>query len=408
MSPRFPWWLSFALGWIACGDRAVPLSPPEAYDEALAALEENQLAEAERRFDAMVRDDPADPLPRAGLARALAHQGRLAEAIIQDKLAYALDPRLAEVAYNVACSYSRLGERELALRWLDRAHDGGVRDLNLIEQDPDLDGLRGDHRFAFFLATGALSLEEREAVVRVTPALVSPDQQARVDVTVVSLNRPLMAAPERLELRFTGELPDGTLAPVSRVERFEAGESGGREFFRRELAFTYEARAPAEVVFGPFELSLGGEELPVRPAWLSVREVLPDLFARRATEGEDDVPPDAAAWFASPGTLSEGVDHPFVRWDGRDLVMGVELLTDGVEVPDRLTVALGDAACTEAWSEPRLTAFLRTRAEGASRIWFHRRSGHDAGVPPPGCPDPLPVRVILGDEILFETEIAWP
>ncbi|MDP7111826.1 MAG: tetratricopeptide repeat protein [Myxococcota bacterium] len=423
MTTSRPLALCCLLGLLACSspETTEVLSPADAYAAALEALEADDAATAEALFARMVDADPVDPVARAGLARALAHQGRFGEAIIQDKLAFALEPRLAEVAYNTACSYARLGEQEEALRWLSRAWNGGIRDLNLIEQDPDLDALRQDHRFAFFLATGALSLAEREALVEVSPALVSPDQRVRVELTVVSLNRPLMATPEQLGLRYTGDLSAGSLAPVARVERFEAGESGGREFFRRELAFTFEAREPMETMIGPFELFLDEEELPVRPAWLSVREVLPDLFARRGTTGSDAAVPDAATWFAPPSELTTAVRHPFARWEesepegdelddargGRDLVVGVELGTNGASVPADLVLEL-PAGC-DVFSHPRTTAFLRTRAEGVSRVWFHRRLVGEA--PPgeifPGCADPLPIEVRQGDEVLFQTELPW-
>ncbi len=407
---------------LACGDDAAPGTPAEQYDAGLEALEQGDAEAAEVLFTVMVEADPTDPVARSGLARALARQDRLAEAIIQDKLAYALDPRLAEVAYNVACSYARLGREEEGLRWLSRAWNGGIRDLNVIEQDPDLDALRRDHRFAFFLATGALSLAEREAVVEVSPALVSPGQQVRVELTVVSLNRPLMAAPERIALRFEGELRAGVLTPLRRMERFEAGESGGREYFRRELAFEFVANEPLETMVGPFELTLDGEELPVRPAWLSVREVLPDLFARRSGSAGSGAAPDAGSWFDPPSAHTAGGDHPFVRWEerpvagegdagvalaGRDLVVGVTVATSGIDVPDDLELELPEEC--DVWAHPRTTAFLRTRAEGDSRIWFHRGL---VGSPPPGetlagCPDPLVVRVIRGDEVVFEGELAW-
>lgn len=410
----------------ACGpsEPPTPLSRAEAYDAGLATLDGGDAAGAEAIFAGLVEGDPTDPVARAGLARALARQDRLAESILQDKLAYALDPRLAEVAYNVACSYARLGEQEEALRWLSRAWNGGIRDLNLIEQDPDLDALRQDHRFAFFLATGALSLAEREAVVQVSPAVAMPDQRVRIELTVVSLNRPLMAAPETLALRYQGDLSPGSLIPISRIERFHAGESGGREYFQRELDFEFVAAASMETMIGPFELTLDGRNLPVRPAWLSVREVLPDMFGGGRGDGAGGGTPDARSWFAPPSTLTDDSRGPFARWEegpaitedgggtssspaARDLVVGIELLTDGIEVPAELALDL-PAEC-DVWAHPRTTAFLRTRAEGASRVWFHRRL---VGSAPPGqtvggCPSPLPVRVTLGNETLFETELDW-
>jgi hypothetical protein len=383
-------------------------TPLETFGQAMSALDSGDLAAAEELFTAMVTSDPTDPVARAGLARALARQGRYGEAIVQDKLALAADPRLPEVSYNIACSYAALGDTDESLRWLSRAFDGGIRDLNLIEQDPDLAPLRQDHRFAFFLATGALSLAEQEAYVRVTPSQAAPGDEIEVEAMVVGLNRPLMASPERLDLRFTGDLPPGSLVPVRRIERFEAGEIGGREYFRRQLTFTFEAAAAVECLLGPFELSLDGEQLPVRPAWLSIREVLPDLFPRQAGAEAVGNQPAAGPWFASPGTLTETA-HPFARWDRAadgawDLVVGVQLDTDGAEVPAGL--ALASDGC-DPWTHPRTTAFLRRRAEGKSRVWFHRRYSPDADETA-RCAGRIPLRVTLDDAVIFETEVPPP
>ena len=394
----------------SCGEPAPAPTGVEAFGEGMRALDAGDAERAEQVFAAMRQANPADPIARAGLARALARQGRYAEAIVQDKLAYAADPRLAEVAYNIACSYAALGDSEEALRWLARAWDGGIRDLNLIEQDADLLPLRSDHRFAFFLATGALSLSEQEAYVRVSPAMVSPGDEVRVEVVVVSLNRPLMATPERLDLRFAGDLPLGVLEPTGRIELFEAGEIGGREYFRRFITYRFVARDAVEALLGPFELTLGGTDIPVRPAWLSVQDVLPGLFPDDRRVEADAAVPVATDWFAAPGTITADADHPFARWepaaDGSlDLVVGVELFGDGLAVPGNLVLEAGTAACGP-WLHPRQTAFLRTRAEGLSRAWYRRRWGGE--LTDGHCPDPLPIKVTLGAETLYETSLAWP
>ena len=390
-----------------CGESAQPVAPVEQFESAMAALDGGDPVEAEQLLAAMVEDDPTDPVARAGLARSQARQSRYGEAIVHDKLALAADPRLAEVAYNLACSYAALGDTDESLRWLSRAWNGGIRDLNLIEQDVDLAPLRQDHRFAFFLATGALSLREEEAYVRITPTMARPGDEIRVELVVVSLNRPLMTTPETLTVDFGGELPAAALEPVSRIELFEAGEIGGREYFRRFITYSFTARSSVETLLGPFDLALGETPIPVRPAWLSVQDVLPDLFPRDRATGTSSPAPSAADWFESPGTLTDEA-HPFARWEPNDdgaldLVVGVTLFTDGLEVPPGL--ALEIASCG-TWLYPRQTAFLRTRAEGGSRVWFHRR--WDPTSAPAACPDPAGVRVALGDEILYEAEVAWP
>ena len=56
------------------------------------------------------------------------------------------------VAYNLACSHARVGHTDAALDWLERAADTGFADLDLLDGDPDLDGLRSDNRFGLLRA----------------------------------------------------------------------------------------------------------------------------------------------------------------------------------------------------------------------------------------------------------------
>ena len=49
---------------------------------------------------------------------------------------------------RVACAYAVRGDCDRAIELLDRAVRGGRGNLGWIENDPDLDALRGDPRFA--------------------------------------------------------------------------------------------------------------------------------------------------------------------------------------------------------------------------------------------------------------------
>lgn len=50
-------------------------------------------------------------------------------------------------AYNIACGYARMGERDAAFEWLDRARDHGFDLDEYLESDSDLASLHGDPRF---------------------------------------------------------------------------------------------------------------------------------------------------------------------------------------------------------------------------------------------------------------------
>ena len=53
----------------------------------------------------------------------------------------------SNAAYNIACCYALLGEKENALRWLEKSFAMGFRDLEQARIDSDLQSLHGDPRF---------------------------------------------------------------------------------------------------------------------------------------------------------------------------------------------------------------------------------------------------------------------
>ena len=55
-----------------------------------------------------------------------------------------LKPCDSVVHYNLACSYSLLGSVDKALESLGKATDLGYNDIEHLESDSDLDGLRGE------------------------------------------------------------------------------------------------------------------------------------------------------------------------------------------------------------------------------------------------------------------------
>lgn len=55
------------------------------------------------------------------------------------------------VRYNLACSYSLLGELDLAFSTLKKAIELGYEDFEHLKQDPDLENLKKDERFQLIL-----------------------------------------------------------------------------------------------------------------------------------------------------------------------------------------------------------------------------------------------------------------
>ena len=58
-----------------------------------------------------------------------------------------IKPDGAEADYNIACIYSRKGQIQQSISWLNQAVAKGFDRWELIETDSDLDLIREDHNF---------------------------------------------------------------------------------------------------------------------------------------------------------------------------------------------------------------------------------------------------------------------
>jgi hypothetical protein len=62
---------------------------------------------------------------------------------------YAAGPRsAAQTAFEVACSWSRAGQPDVALRWVATAVDAGFRAPGLLDGEPDLASVRSQPGWA--------------------------------------------------------------------------------------------------------------------------------------------------------------------------------------------------------------------------------------------------------------------
>lgn len=77
------------------------------------------------------------------------HYGdRFREAAEVGEAVFAADPASpAQTAFEVACSWARTDEIDLALHWLDRAAEAGFRAASLVDGEPDLVTVRADPRW---------------------------------------------------------------------------------------------------------------------------------------------------------------------------------------------------------------------------------------------------------------------
>lgn len=78
----------------------------------------------------------------------------------------------SNAAYNIACCYALLGEKERALEWLAKAFDIGFRNLEHAQTDTDLDPLHNDPRFLKIVGMADVSKMSRDEGWRYDLALL--------------------------------------------------------------------------------------------------------------------------------------------------------------------------------------------------------------------------------------------
>jgi tetratricopeptide (TPR) repeat protein len=100
-----------------------------------------------RFYESVLRRDPN----YAGVVEILGglytRQGRIADGLRMDRKLVKLQPRNATAHYNLACSLALLKRKGDALNELKRAVELGYRDLDWMEQDPDLELLKRHPEF---------------------------------------------------------------------------------------------------------------------------------------------------------------------------------------------------------------------------------------------------------------------
>lgn len=93
-------------------------------------------------FEDLIRDDPDFIDALVPLADAYTKKGLYQKGLDVDVRLAGLRPWDPIVFYNLACSYSLLGEKKKTLEALGKALKLGYRDLAWMEEDNDLDGIR--------------------------------------------------------------------------------------------------------------------------------------------------------------------------------------------------------------------------------------------------------------------------
>jgi adenylate cyclase len=115
-------------------------------DEALDATRKGL-----KLADAHLELNPDDARAWYFSAGNLMQLGQRDRALERTRRALAIDPEDAGVLYNVACVYALAGSIEEALDHLDKAIQNGLGHREWLENDSDLDSIRGEPRFQALL-----------------------------------------------------------------------------------------------------------------------------------------------------------------------------------------------------------------------------------------------------------------
>jgi stage IV sporulation protein FB len=119
--------------------RAEPAGPPNLVPATLLADSGRAVPLAAR----LVAAGPAGVEAASGLQTHLHYAERFRAAAEVGEQVFAAGPQSpAQTAFEVACSWSRAGQPEEALRWLEAAVDAGFRAPGLLDGEPDLAQVR--------------------------------------------------------------------------------------------------------------------------------------------------------------------------------------------------------------------------------------------------------------------------
>lgn len=111
--------------------------------DGAAWLREGNFERARKRFLEAIDLDPGLPEAFNGVGVTYRMRNDLAAAVAWYKKALAVDPDFGDAYYNMACVYALQGQQELALRYLQIAAMNGYATAEGIDEDPDLESLRG-------------------------------------------------------------------------------------------------------------------------------------------------------------------------------------------------------------------------------------------------------------------------
>jgi tetratricopeptide (TPR) repeat protein len=105
-----------------------------------------------RFFESVHRRDPRFPDVVEILGGLYTKQGRIADGLKMDRKLVRLQPDNSTAHYNLACSLALIRRKAQALQALERAIGLGYDDVEWMQHDPDLEGVRDHPAFQKLLA----------------------------------------------------------------------------------------------------------------------------------------------------------------------------------------------------------------------------------------------------------------
>jgi tetratricopeptide (TPR) repeat protein len=143
--------------------------------QAREASQAKQWTEAASLWEEVTKENPVTGDFWLQLARARHNHQDYAGAITAYEKAMSLGVNglRSDIPYELARCYARLGKRNLALEWFEKAMKVGYRDLQNAQQDAELQSLHSDPKF-------------RELTATVDPSSMSRDEGWRFDLRLMA------------------------------------------------------------------------------------------------------------------------------------------------------------------------------------------------------------------------------
>ena len=103
-------------------------------------------------YNGLIEKNPNFVQALAALGDLYTKAGRVKEGLSVDEQLVQLRPEDPIILYNLACSYSLIGDIDKSYRAFKKSIRNGYNDFRYLEQDDDLSNLRKDRRFQQYLA----------------------------------------------------------------------------------------------------------------------------------------------------------------------------------------------------------------------------------------------------------------